>query len=77
MVINDVTKEKSAEIKAKIRWTIEFEYPIFDGENEYIKSYLENSHCNDNFLKYLVSQSEDGYCSLCLISDVKVLEIVR
>jgi hypothetical protein len=75
--MNDVTKEDDKEIIAKIRWTLEFEYPVFNSDDEHILFHLEESHCQENLLDYLVSKYEDGKCKLCSIGNVEVLEIIR
>ena len=75
--MNDFTKEESTKIMVKIRWTLEFEYPVFNSDDEHIHFYLEESHCQENLLDYLVSESEDGKCKLCSIGNVEVLEIIR
>jgi hypothetical protein len=63
-------------MNAKLRWTIEFEYPIPEGgtfeENQF---YLEESHCQENLLTYLVAESEYGKCKLCSLGKVELLEL--
>lgn len=65
------------QITAKIRWTLEFEYPVFDSDDEHVEFYLEESHCHDNLLDYLVGQQREGFCHLCELGEVKFLEIIR
>ena len=63
-------------MKAKVRWTLEFEYPIPDGmDMENYQFYLEENHCQENLLDYLVSESEEGICKLCSIGTVELLEL--
>lgn len=63
-------------MKAKIRWILEFEYAIPEGGNfEENKLYLEESHCQENLLNYLVGESEEGKCKLCSIGKVELLEL--
>lgn len=70
-------------MKARIRWTLEFEYPLWEGleekeeDLEHAQFYFEESHCQENLLNYLVSESEDGVCKLCSIGKVELLEIVK
>lgn len=75
--MNDFTKEEHPEIMVKLRWTLEFEYPVFDGSDEHIQFYLEENHCQENLLTYLVDDSEVGKCKLCSLGKVEVLEIFR
>ena len=76
-MMNDFTKEENPELRARIRWTLEFEYPVFDSSDECLQFYLEENHCQENLLSYLVSESEDGVCKLCSIGKVEILEIIR
>jgi hypothetical protein len=67
-------------MKAKIRWTLEFEYPLYgfeDSDLEFIQFYLEESHCQENLLTYLVDESEPGICKLCSIGNVELLEVIK
>lgn len=79
--MNDFTKEVQEnmgkrQMKARIRWTLEFDYPIPDGADfETNQFYLEESHCQENLLNYLVSQSEEGVCKLCFMGKVELLKV--
>lgn len=69
-------------MKARIRWTLEFEYPLWDESEkeedlEHVQFYIEESHCQENLLEYLVSESEDGVCKLCSMGKVELLEIIK
>ncbi len=68
---------ESKEVMVKIRWTLEFEYPCLNASDEQLQFYLEESHCQENILDYLVQESEVGKCKLCSIGNVKILEINR
>ena len=74
--MNNFTNE-SEEIMVKLRWTLEFEYPVFSSDDEHIRFYLEESHCQENLLSYLVDKSEEGICKLCSLGEVEILEIKR
>lgn len=66
------------ELMVKIRWTIEFEYPVLDdGNDEHIRFYLEEMHCQENLLSYLRDNYECGKHKMCSIGEVEVLEIKR
>lgn len=75
--MDDFTKEEPKEIMVKIRWTLEFEYPVFDSNDDHIQFYLEENHCQENLLSYLANDCEDGKCKMCSIGEVEVLEIKR
>ncbi len=62
---------------AKIKWEIELEYPVDCSDYELVEFYLEESHCQENLLNYLVSQSEPGRCKLCSIGKVTLLELIE
>jgi hypothetical protein len=68
-------------IKAKIKWTIELDYPLWESDSEpdedHIKFYLEESHCQENILDYLVSESEKNICKLCFMGKVEYLGLVQ
>lgn len=65
-------------MKAKIRWTIEFEYPIGSlSDLEKIQFYLEESHCQHNLLHYLVDQEQEDKCYLCSIGKVELIGIIE
>lgn len=70
-------KISEKQINLKIRWTLEFEYPVFNSDDEHLKFYLEESHCHENLLDYLLSDREEDRCKLCSIGEVEVLEINR
>lgn len=72
-----ITENPPKEIMVKIRWTLEFEYPVIDGDDEFLQFHLEENHCQENLLNYLVSESEEGICKLCSLGTVKILEIQR
>jgi len=63
-------------MKALIRWTLEFDYPIRnDNDLEQNKFYIEEHLCQENLLDFLVNESEEGKCKLCSIGKVELLEI--
>ena len=65
-------------MKAKIKWTLVFDYPITHYSSfELEQFYLEESHCQENLLNYLVSESEHGKCKLCSIGTVELLEVIE
>jgi hypothetical protein len=62
-------------LKAKIRWTLEFDYPLSKVECfDSLKFYLEENHCQENILEYLLTESEPNVCKLCHMGKVEVLE---
>lgn len=62
-------------MKARIKWELEFDYPLFDTDLEHAQFYLEENHCQENLLDYLVSESENGICKLCSIGKVTLIEL--
>ena len=62
-------------MKAKVRWTIELEYPVPEGIDH--QFYLEEHHCQKNLLIYLYDQIEPGLCNICDLGKVEFLGIVN
>ena len=75
-LLMDEMRGNDANMKARIRWTLEFDYPIPEGGTfEDNQLYLEESHCQENLLDYLNYQYEHGICKLCSIGKVELLEL--
>lgn len=58
---------------AKVKLTIEFNYPLPDMDEDTAQFVIEENHCCMNYIEHIYSEFEDDVCNICHRSEAEFL----